>query len=111
MRNLQAVADALLYLASGWIWFGSSGLALAVLWLVSRRPIAAPAAADRIGLPDPELLIFAHVDDFRVLIICRDGRRLEVFRDELSALDWARLRRTCFCLAGNQPATGRNTSS
>jgi hypothetical protein len=93
-----------LNLICGWVWFGSSGVALVCLWIAANRR---EGAGDGAVVSDSGTVLFSHVTPFRVVFTTRSGR-FEVYRDEVSALEWARLRRRCLT---DQPATGRNTSS
>lgn len=72
-----------------WVWMGSSGTGLFLLWLMVREPwrtrefLLSPEAIDsRGGLVTPWQISFVSGD-----------RRLEVFKDEVSAAHWAGLRR------------------
>ena len=102
-RTLWASAEALLLIACAGYWFGNTGLGLAVLWLAG--PGRPPAAALR-----PRNLVgfrAVWVSEQRVLLRAGDGQRHEIYCDEVSAREWASLKRLCF---NGQLATGRNTS-
>jgi hypothetical protein len=90
--------------ACAWYWLGNTGVGLALLLLASRTRVAA-------GL-DVESLLgiearFLWVGRTRILVSCPYRGRLQIFRDEVNAAQWAALRRRGL---GTQPATGRSTS-
>lgn len=102
-RTLWAAAEALLLIACAGYWFGNTGLGLAVLWLAGpgRPCVAAPRPMNLAGLRA------VWVSERRLLLRADHGQRLEIYRDEVSALEWATLKRCCL---NGQLATGRNTS-
>ena len=72
-----------------WVWMGTSGAGLFLLWLMVREPwrmpgfLLSPEAIDsRGGLVTPWQISFVS-----------GGRRVEVFKDEVSGAHWAGLRR------------------
>ncbi len=111
-RSLRYWHDALLLVLGvvcATYWFGNSGAGLVILWWESRRPSRTVSAPDTgwIETLDEDRLTFAYVGTWRMVVIGQRCGRRDVFRDELSAVAWTRLRRRC--LTG-QPATGRSTS-
>lgn len=107
MRRAFETIRLIMNLICGWVWFGSSGVALVCLWIAASREEVSPAAGFRAEALDAGPISFAHLTPFRVVLTTPSGR-FEVYRDEVGALEWARLRRRC--LTG-QLATGRSTSS
>lgn len=103
-RSLFRLLERSLCVACAWYWFGASGAALAVLWLAARPlpPVTSPRGL--LAALETADDVMAHVTNGRLLVIHPHLGRLEVFRDEVSARHWARLKRSC------QPATGRSTS-
>jgi len=102
-RTFWKAAEALLLVACAGYWFGNTGLGLAVLWLsVSGQPRV--ACADSAGLVGS---MAVWVSEHRLLLRTDDGRRIEIYRDEVSAREWATLKRLGL---NGQLATGRNTS-
>ena len=102
-RTLWTALESLLLLACAGYWFGNTGVALALLWLAGPgRPCAAELLPTNLSPLRP-----LWVSERRLLLRAEDGRRIEVYRDEVMPRDWASLKR--HCLAG-QPATGLNTS-
>ena len=53
--------------------------------------------------PSPELT-FVHITPYRIVLCARGLGRIEVFRDEMSPADWARLRRDCLMVRPAQRA-------
>ncbi|TNF82697.1 MAG: hypothetical protein EP301_11825 [Gammaproteobacteria bacterium] len=102
-RTLWTALESLLLIACAGYWFGNTGVALAVLWLAGP---GRPRAAERLPTNLSPLRPF-WVSERRLLLRAEDGRRIEVYRDEVSPREWASLKRRC--LTG-QPATGRSTS-
>lgn len=116
-RTLWRLLERLLTVAAAGIWFGTTGMGLSVLLIAARsRPVSVPL---------PESLLTAEVKwvwlgRSRILLRCARQGRLEVYRDELSADQWAALRRALIArpwpdgeaaaVDGSQPATGRSTS-
>ena len=90
-RTLQAGLDALFLVAFAGYWFGNTGIGLAALWLASRQLPGRFAAPDSFEHLTPVCLTAQ-----RALLRAEDGRRLEVFRDELSPARWAALKRLFF---------------
>ena len=72
----------------GWLWLGNSGAGLLLLWCCALRPwrretiVVQPAAIEQDGVV---------MEPWR-LSMQIEGEPIEVFRDELSARDWAMLR-------------------
>ena len=120
MRALQVALFRSLALICGWYWFGASGVVLIGLWLVVEGRGDArldPGANWSVFLESAELQCL-YLGDCRLVLRAGSLGRLEVYRDELPAEDWARLRRRCLMAKGpaghsreRQPATGRSTSS
>lgn len=100
---------ACIALYGGWYWFGTSGLALAALWLRARfsAAVAQPTSPVRIEI---SAIAARRVEPWRVSLWHRSGEastlmrerartrvrwlaRTDVFRDELDPDQWARLRR------------------
>jgi hypothetical protein len=79
----------LLALYGGWIWFGTSGLALVGLWLHLHYPRRTPR---QLVLELAELRS-ARLELQRICLCYRPWRVVEVFRDEVSIEQWAALRR------------------
>ena len=102
-RTLWTAVESLLLVACAGYWFGNTGVGLAVLWLAGPGwpCIAAPMSAHLAPLRA------VWVSERRLLLRAEDGLRIEVYRDEVSAREWASLKRRG--LTG-QPATGRSTS-
>lgn len=104
-RRLWTLLDALLLVACAGYWFGNTGLGLALLWLAG--PGRLGLAAEQVRAEEADASTPIWLGERRLCLEGQDGRRIEIFRDELSAADWAALRRRA--LSG-QPATGRSTS-
>ena len=104
MRRLYDGLIALLGLVCAVYWFGNSGAGLVILWLECRRSRALPDTAWLDVLED-DRLTFAHVGTYRIVVVGERSGRGEVFRDEVSEVDWTRLRRRCLtvrrCSAGD----------
>lgn len=103
-RSLFRLLERTLCVACGWYWFGASGAALAVLWLATRPLPPVTSVQSLLAALETVDDTMAHVTKGRVSVTHPRLGRLEVFRDEVSAAHWARLKRSC------QPATGRSTS-
>ena len=120
-RVLWRLLEWLLAVAAAGIWFGNTGMGLSVLLIAAR---SRPAS-----VPPPESLLTAEIQWIwlgrsRILVRCARQGRLEVYRDELNADQWAALRRALIArpwpageaaadasaVDGSQPATGRSTS-
>lgn len=119
LRDLHDALLVLLGVLCAAYWFGNSGAGLALLWWESRRARAVlqgPPDLTWIDTLDDDRLTFAYVGVHRVVVIGERCGRREVFRDEMSAPAWVRLRRRCLGTGppagagGGQPATGRSTS-
>lgn len=82
-----------------------------MLWWAARPSqgaMPAPLLLEKM-LTTPARMV--HVTDSRVMIRTADGSRLEMFREEVPAAQWALLRRSSLNADGDdQPATGRSTS-
>jgi hypothetical protein len=87
-RHLVLAVPAAL---AGWGWLGPEGLVLAMLWWWHRRPEHCRAAEWRIDLGDVRAV---RLGRWRVRVLLRGGEALEIFADEVSAGDLARLRRS-----------------
>jgi hypothetical protein len=90
-RTLQAGLEALLLVACAVYWFGNTGFGLALLWLATRRLPGRCTAPNGFQHLRP-ICVTAH----RVLLRAEDGRRIEIFRDEMTPAGWAALKRSCF---------------
>jgi len=97
LRLCQESAYRVIGLLCAWLWFGNSGLALGVLWLVAtRQRHGCQRSVDHwSALVESEMLSFVHMAPHRVLFVVRGAGRVEIFRDEVTQSDWARLRRSC----------------
>jgi hypothetical protein len=85
------VVEALLLIAGAGYWFGNTGAALAALWLAARPvPLLNMDPPRRLDDLQP-----VWVSPQRVLLRGEDGRRIEIFRDEMTAQSWAALKRRC----------------
>jgi hypothetical protein len=76
-------------LAGGWLWFGNSGVALLGLWVLARRPWACLTFV----LDVHSMLLADCLMTPWWMTLTVTGRQLEVFRDEVTASEWSRLRR------------------
>ena len=72
-----------------WVWMGTSGIGLFLLWLVVHQPWRTPAF-----LVNPEDMDSRGgvLTPWHISLLC-GGQRLDVFKDEVSGAHWARLRR------------------
>jgi hypothetical protein len=80
---------SLLAMYGGWIWFGSSGVALVGLWSYVHYPHMIPSHL----LVDLAELRSARLELQRICLRYPRWRVVEVFRDEVSVEQWAALRR------------------
>ena len=76
-------------LYGGWIWFGTSGVALLGLWSYLHYP----RGKVRHLVIDFSQLRAARLEPLRICLRFRTWRVEEIFRDEISDLQWAALRR------------------
>lgn len=95
MRRLREYLYAGLLLVGATFAFGNSGLGLALLWLEARRRREVSGPPPWPEVLATEAITFVHLSAFRVLFVAEASGRVEVFRDEVSARDWARVRRRC----------------
>ena len=98
MRSFHESVWLLLSLIGAWLWLGASGLALVFLWFVSRQAVRTLQRVQARNWPaylDAESLTFVHLLPYRIVLRAGGLERIEVFKDELSPQDWARLRRAC----------------
>ncbi len=103
LRALWGLLEAVLLVVCASYWFGNTGAGLALLWLaVPDRLRFEPGEAPRLEAMRP-----IRLGCYRVCLRGADGRRHEIYRDELSPAQWAALKRRCFSA---QLATGRSTS-
>ncbi|MGD8416394.1 MAG: hypothetical protein PVH91_05010 [Pseudomonadales bacterium] len=109
MRRIRELLYAVLLLVGAGYGFGNSGVGLALLWLEVRRERrdgrACTLARERRWreIIETEQLTFAHVSPWRVLLVGERSGRVEVFRDEVTDPDWARLRRACLGIGCDDP--------
>ena len=91
LRWLVWTAQLAVAVAGGWVWFGNAGAALMALWLWLLRP------AGEIKLAFPQPVRWVRLSRFAVTWNGGParfwGRTLRVYRDEVSAEAFARLRR------------------
>ncbi len=104
-RRLWQLLDAVLLVACAACWFGNTGLALALLWLAG--PGWSCLAAGSCTAEQAAELRPIWLSERRLCLRDQRGSRIEIFRDEVSAAEWAALKRQAL---GNQLATGRSTS-
>lgn len=104
MRHLSGVLEALLIVAFAGVWFGNTGLGLAALWLAVPGRLRVEPVGPLFNLDG---LWPVWLSRQRILLRGRGGRRVALYRDEMSASQWAALKRRCL---NDQLATGRNTS-
>ncbi len=104
LRTVCNSLEMLLLCSCGWYWFGSTGLALAVLWLARSARRNTDGWQDALELDGWQPV---WMSSYLLCLRAADGRRLQVFRDEVTASRWAALRRRGF---DAQLATGRSTS-
>ncbi len=98
MRSFHETLWLLLSLIGAWLWLGASGFALVGLWFVSqqgRRTRQRIQASNWPAYLTAEKLTFVHLLPYRIVLRAGGLARIEVFQDELSPQDWARLRRVC----------------
>jgi len=88
LRWWRHLVVAALGVAAGWVWFGSSGLVPLALWAWYSRPL--PGTAQRVAIGGIDAV---RLGAWRTLATGGRGERLEIFRDELPAAQWAALRR------------------
>ena len=108
--------DALLLIGCAACWFGNTGFGLALLWLSCSGWLSQPGRAPRVVGSDGIEVVTAELtpvwlSEQRLCFKGRDGRRVDIYRDEVSTADWAALKRQA--LSGPQAAqlaTGRSTS-
>lgn len=81
----------LLALPAGWLWFGADGALPLLVWWWHHRPVAAAGGVWEI---DFDAVRSARLEPWRTRIELRDGRRLEIFADEIAPGDLALVRRT-----------------
>jgi len=81
---------ALTSLYGGWIWFGNSGLGLLGLWSYLNYP----RATVRHLVIDFSRLRAVRLEPLRICLRLSLWHVEEIFRDEVSDLQWAALRRT-----------------
>ena len=91
LRWLVWAAQLAVAVAGGWTWFGNAGAALMALWLWLLRPAA------EIDLEFPQPVRWVRLSRFAVTWSGGParfrGRTVRVYRDEMSAEAFARLRR------------------
>ena len=91
LRRLAWAAQLAVAVAGGWVWFGNAGAALMALWLWMLRPAA------RIDVEFPQPVRWVRLSRFAVTWSGGPaklrGRTVRVYRDEVSADAFARLRR------------------
>ena len=91
LRWLAWAAQLAVAVAGGWVWFGNAGAALMALWLWLLRP------AREIHLEFPRPVRWVRLSRFAVTWhggpTRLRGRTLRVYRDEMNAEAFARLRR------------------
>lgn len=79
--------------AAGWLWFGAPGAVALLLWWWLRRPGAAGGAETDGWEVDLSRVRSARLGRWRTRIQLTGKAPLEIFHDELSGADLARLRR------------------
>ena len=91
LRWLTWAAQLAVAVAGGWFWFGNAGAALMAMWLWLLRP----ARVIRLEFPQP--VRWVRLSRFAVTWNAGParfrGRTLRVYRDEMNAEAFARLRR------------------
>lgn len=101
LRWLAWVAQLAVAVAGGWIWFGNAGAALMALWLWLLRPAA------KIDLEFPQPVRWVRLSRFAVTWSGGPARfwvrTARVYRDEVSADAFARLRRNLKAACSEEP--------
>ena len=91
LRRWAWVAHLAIAVAGGWTWFGNAGAALMLMWLWVLRP------ASEIDLEFPQPVRWVRLSRFAVTWNGGParfwGRTERIYRDEVSAEVFARLRR------------------
>ena len=107
-RRFWVLLDALLLIACAGYWLGNTGIGLALLWLAGPGWLERESeqAAER-NMDQLRELNPIWVSEHRLCFRGPDGSRIEFFRDEASAAEWAALKRHAL---SSQLATGRSTS-
>ena len=104
LRWLAWAAQWAVAVAGGWVWFGNAGAALMALWLWHLRPAAS------INLDFPHPVHWVRLSRFAVTWNGGPARfwglTLRVYRDEMSAEAFARLRRDLKAACADGEARG-----